>query len=517
MTSLIYALLPTFVVVTVALLTHRLMAALIAGIGVCALLATHWSPFAALNLLNTRILEQITDIDTLCNYSFLFILGIVITIIEYTGGAAACAKFLAERLSSARSAQCASILLSFSLAIDDYLSVLSVGYIMRPIFDRFAIARVKLAWLIHALSGPLVIIAPLSTWLALVLTQLENAGVSTKGNGLAKIAEDPYVLFLKTTPFVIYSLLTIATVLFIVTRKVSFGPMKEAEESAIKPEATTELPVPANASALTLIAPIITLIASFILGIAYRGNHRMFGGTHSMVQALQSADHIAVILLISGCIALVVSIIVSLSKGVFNLRTMFPATLSGITAIAPSILVVFLASVLGCMTRLDLQTGTILANVLQGILHPWLLPAATFLGSLGMALATGSAWGTIALMTPIGLGMVTTLSGLALPLTVTQFPLILPVLGAIFSGAVCGNHLSPFADISILAATSAGCSVLDHLKTQTWYAIPAVVGTVVGFLVVGIGIGQMGIYASLITAYGLGLFTTLGLMMVLRK
>jgi Na+/H+ antiporter NhaC len=82
--------------------------------------------------------------------------------------------------------------------------------------------------------------------------------------------------------------------------------------------------------------------------------------------------------------------------------------------------------------------------------------------------------------------MVIQLSDALLPATLSSVPMLLPTLGALFSGAICGNQISPFADTTIMAATSAGCYFIDHLTTQISYAIPAITGAIASFTVTGI-------------------------------
>jgi Na+/H+ antiporter NhaC len=522
MNLLLISLIPTAIVLISAIITKRLHLSLIAGLLASAIIATGGSLIKAQALLSTRLLNQITDLDTLATYSFLFILGVVITIIEYTGGAAAAARILTKRLKSARGAQTTSFFLSCSLFIDDYLNVLTAGYIMRPITDRFHIARVKLAWLIHSLSSPIVIIAPLSTWLALIVTQLEQAGISATISPTTKIAEDPYLLFLQSIPFIFYSFLTMTSILFIVWAAISYGPMarfeKEAESQPIQPSAT-EHEGSGERSAIHLIAPIFTLIACFLIGIAYDGNYVLFGGTHSFIQALKSTQHISFILLGSSIVAFLVSVTLGLATKAMKLSDLLLLSWTGITITAPGVFTVFLASILGAMTRFDLQTGVHMAQALSTILEAWLLPVAIFAGASLTALVTGSAWGTIALLVPIAVQMTTNLVAGTEIISISTFPLLLPVLGAIFSGAVCGNHLSPFADLTILTATSTGCSFIDHIKTQIWYAIPAVIGATAGFLAIGIlvGIYQMSLLMAAIYAYGIGIAITIALIWILSR
>ena len=45
------------------------------------------------------------------------------------------------------------------------------------------------------------------------------------------------------------------------------------------------------------------------------------------------------------------------------------------------------------------------------------------------------------------------------------------VTGGILAGAVAGDHSSPISDTTILAAMASECKVLNHVKTQSPYAV----------------------------------------------
>ena len=67
---------------------------------------------------------------------------------------------------------------------------------MRPITDKFAIPRAKLAFLIHSISTPLVILIPISSWAAMILGQLDQAGISINNTNNTKVMVDPFLAYL---------------------------------------------------------------------------------------------------------------------------------------------------------------------------------------------------------------------------------------------------------------------------------------------------------------------------------
>ena len=53
------------------------------------------------------------------------------------------------------------------------------------------------------------------------------------------------------------------------------------------------------------------------------------------------------------------------------------------------------------------------------------------------------------------------------------------------AGAVCGDHISPISDTTIMASAGAQCDHLNHVKTQLPYAMSVAAVSFVSFLVAG--------------------------------
>jgi len=223
MTNSWLVLTPPIIVLVLAFITKKLNPSLLTGIICAALIATDFNIIGGAKLAGTRLWERLIDLDSIFTYSFLIMLGIVVVLVGRSGGAAAFARVAAKKLRSAKMAETSSILLSFSLFIDDYLSNTTVGYVMRPLTDSFKVARVKLAFLVHSIATPLVVLAPISGWSAMITSSLDTSGVA-----------DPFFVYIRSIPFIFYSFLMLISVWFIVRRKISFGPMRAHEAIAQK-------------------------------------------------------------------------------------------------------------------------------------------------------------------------------------------------------------------------------------------------------------------------------------------
>src|SRR5699024_9276087 len=90
----------------------------------------------------------------------------------------------------------------------------------------------------------------------------------------------------------------------------------------------------------------------------------------------------------------------------------------------------------------NLETGEFLASLIQSNVPLWVIPAILFILACIMAFATGTSWGTFAIMIPIGVSII----GEIHP------EWILPVVGAVLAGSVFGDHCSPISDSTILSS-----------------------------------------------------------------
>jgi hypothetical protein len=112
-----------------------------------------------------------------------------------------------------------------------------------------------------------------------------------------------------------------------------------------------------------------------------------------------------------------------------------------------------------------LRTGEFLATTLQGNIAPFLFPALLFLLAAAVAFATGTSWGTMAILIPTAIPV-------AFQLDQQTYGLItIMSLGAVLDGAIFGDHCSPISDTTILSATSSGCPLMIHTYTQLPYGL----------------------------------------------
>jgi len=138
-------------------------------------------------------------------------------------------------------------------------------------------------------------------------------------------------------------------------------------------------------------------------------------------------------------------------------------------------LVIILALAFGIgETCRTLGTGVYTASLLSRGLPPFFVPALLFLTACFISFATGTSWGTFAILIPIGVPLVSAIGG-NLPLT----------LAAILGGGVFGDHASPISDTTLVSSMASACDHIDHVRTQLPYAAIAASIAFILYLVLG--------------------------------
>lgn len=77
------------------------------------------------------------------------------------------------------------------------------------------------------------------------------------------------------------------------------------------------------------------------------------------------------------------------------------------------------------------------------------------------------------------------------PIAIAMFPsadnmqMMIIAVSAVLSGAVCGDHVSPISDTTVMSSAGAQSNHINHVTTQMQYAAVVAVVSAVGFLLAG--------------------------------
>ncbi len=449
-----WALVPPLVAIILALLTKEVYSSLFVGIVIGALFFAGFNLEATLlHIIDDGFLAVLSNKGNVGILIFLVILGTMVCLMNKAGGSAAFGEWAKTHIKSRIGAQLATVILGMLIFIDDYFNCLTVGSVMKPVAAKHRISASKLSYLIDATAAPVCIIAPISSWAAAVTGFVEG--------------EDGFSIFVSAIPYNYYALLTIIFVIGMILLKVDFGPMTKYEKFAIagvdpKDEEKSSTAITDNekgkGKVFDLVFPIITLIVCCVFGMIYTGG--FFDGK-DFIQSFADCNA-SMGLAIGSLIALIITIIVYLLRGVISFKSSMEAIPEGFKSMVPAILILTFAWTLKAMTD-SLGAGVFVETVVNEYVKglQFLLPAIIFVIAAIIAFATGTSWGTFGILIPIVVDV----------FQKSDHTMMIIAISACMAGAVCGDHCSPISDTTIMASAGAKCNHVKHVTTQLPYAV----------------------------------------------
>ena len=159
---------------------------------------------------------------------------------------------------------------------------------------------------------------------------------------------------------------------------------------------------------------------------------------------------------------------------IFSLKEILDLVMKGMGGLIPMGLLMVFAFTMGATCK-TMGTGPYVAGLATAAIHPVFVIPLVFLVACFISFATGTSWGTFAIMTPIAVPLAQSM-GLNLPVMVS----------AVMGGGVFGDHCSPVSDTTIIASMATACDPIDHVNTQLPYAFTAAGLALIVYLVVGL-------------------------------
>ncbi|OEF99383.1 hypothetical protein BHF71_02015 [Vulcanibacillus modesticaldus] len=493
------SIIPPLLTIVLAIVTKEVFFSLGVGIFTGALILSDYNLFTAFEKTFTTLFENVGDSTwNIPILAFLLILGGLTSLMAASGGSRAFGNWATSRVKTRQGAQWLTFIAGLIIFIDDYFNTLTVGNVSRPITDRKNISRAKLAYILDTTAAPVVILAPLSSWGAYI--------VSLIGDNLSKngVTIEPLSAYVQMIPMNFYAILSLFMVATLIILKLDFGPMDDLEQLAINTgnvsagngKVEEEIEVLGNGKVYDLLLPIVTLIVSTVFTMLYTGGYFTDGST--LMTAFLNTD-VANSLVYGGMITLIFTALLYLPRKIVPLNKFIPVTINGMKSMFTAILILALAWGIGGIIS-ELGTGEYLAS-LMGINFPtWTIPAVLFVISGLMAFSTGTSWGTFGIMLPLGAEIMFELNP----------EMILPAMAAVLAGSVFGDHASPISDTTILSSAGAGANHIDHVNTQLPYATTVAIVSLFGYLLLGFT-GQV------LLSLGLSLILLIAILIYIRQ
>ena len=460
-----WALIPPLLAIILAFITKEVYSSLFIGVAVGALLYSGFHPWDSF----VNFFEIMKNSMNLNILIFDVLLGMIIVLMAKSGGSAAYGKWAGTKIRTKRSALLATMGLGVLIFVDDYFNCLTVGSVMRPVTDQQKVSRAKLAYIIDATAAPVCIIAPISSWAAAVNSYVPaDAGISG------------FQLFLRTIPYNLYAILTLGMVFFICFTGFDFGLMKKLEENAAKGdlftsggdefEQVSEDEVNPGGKVMDLVLPVAVLIVSAIGAMIYTG---YLGGAKDIITAFSGCDA-ETSLIFATMVTIFFMMLLYLPRKVVDFKGFMESLVEGFKLMIPAItILIFAWSLKGigdAMGLAEFVGGIVGENASASIF----IPVVLFAVAIFLSFSTGTSWGTFAILVPIATGM---FAGN------TSLEMMIISVSAVLAGAVCGDHVSPISDTTVMSSAGAQSNHLNHVSTQMQYAAIVAGVCMVGYII----------------------------------
>jgi tetracycline resistance efflux pump len=445
-------LLPPVVAIALAIWSRQVYLSLAGGAWLAWTILDGWNPIHGLGdtiAATVSVLSGRGDAEVIL---FTFVIGALLATVEASGGVRGFVALVEKNhwVDSGRRAQLLAWATGMVIFIESSTTVLVAGSVARPLFDRFRCSREKLAYIIDSTSAPVCILIPLNAWGAYNLGILQSLGV-----------ENALTVFLEAVVLNFYAIVAVVLVLAVIVWGIDIGPMRKAEErtregsllwpgsnpmidTAVFSPPTEEGVEPRPAD---MIVPIAGMVLFMPVGLWITGDGVLVDGSGSTS------------VLWASLFGLAVSWVLLLARRAFTLDALMKTAVKGAGALIPMALILLLALSLGDAIE-QLGTGRYVAQVTAGTMPNFIYLPLIFTVASGIAFATGTSWGTFAIMLPIA---VPAAQALGLPLA--------PFVAASLSGGIFGDHCSPISDTTIISSMAAATDHIDHVRTQLPYAL----------------------------------------------
>ncbi|MGH7477052.1 MAG: Na+/H+ antiporter NhaC family protein [Longimicrobiales bacterium] len=506
------SLLPPLLAIGLALAFKEVLISLFAGVWLGALIMTGYDPLAAtLRSVDTYLFGALAeDADHAAIIFFTLLLGGMVGVMSRSGGTRGIVEALRPYATSPRRGQLMTWIAGILIFFDDYANTLIVGNTMRPVSDHLRISREKLAYIVDSTAAPMAAIAVVSTWVGFEISLIGDALESAAGQvtdaalrtDLLAASENPFNVFLHSIPYLFYPIFALLFVVLVGTTRRDFGPMHTAEARArsgggllregAMPAMDTTGGVMEPAEGVphrwyNAILPVLTVIAVALVGIYTTGRASLGAGEHGLSTTIGAGDPFKSLIWASflGC---VVAIVLATTQRVLRPAAALEAWVGGMRAMFLAIVILMLAWALGGVTE-ALGTGPYLSQVVGEALPIQSLPVLVFFVAAAISFATGTSWGTMAILFPVVIPLAVSMGAGIGFAGGTHYTILLGVISSVMAGSIFGDHCSPISDTTVMSSMASGCDHIDHVRTQLPYALAvAAVAMLVGDIPTSFGL-----------------------------
>ncbi|KAJ0399293.1 hypothetical protein ATCC90586_005216 [Pythium insidiosum] len=499
--------LPPLVTLVISAALSQVLLALLAGVWCGATIVAQGNPLTGfLRTFDTYWVDAFVNDGHAGVLLFTIILGGAIGVVQKGGGGHGLALLAKQYMTTSLRMQLSTWLLCLLIFFDDYSCILIIGSSLRQVLSQTGVSREKFAAIIHTIGVCLPSMAPVSSWIG-----VEIGYVAAQIRDL-KLDWDPFLTCLSCLHYRFFPILFIGLIFITIITEKDFGPMVQFEKDAATSPLNTEGGGPYTPLDLgpcaspepelgplepdtqkplrwqNAVIPFVSIILLTFFGMIYDGYTRLEAtdpdGSYGLMDALSNCNSVAALIRASAA-GWVIAVAMLLLQRIVTIDEATKAWIEGVKDILDPTLVLVLAWALGTVIG-DVNVAPYVASVVGDEIQKEYLPAIASVLCFIVSFATGSAFGTMAIMFPIISPLSYTISG-------GDQANLLQCFGSILGASTFGNTCSPIADTSILASLSAHIPLQNHIRSIMPYALLVATLSVVG--------GALPVGMNLITSF----------------
>lgn len=480
----ILALVPPVLAIGLAVFTKNIIVSLFVAVIVSTTIINDWNPIVGFtSMIKDYMFGALSEPTNTQALFMMVIIGGFVALLTQSGGAMAFTDLVTRRINTRAKCESGIWLAGLFVWFTDSGNSLIVGPIFESLSERLKVSKEKFAYILDCTTSPICSLIPIIGWGVYAMGLIE---IELDAGGITDVTS--WDVFIQGMPFNFYAILTLFMAGFMAFTQWDYGPMLKSQNRAMKTGETlrpggtpmrnetkkVEMPDGITPKISTMVIPLMVLLVVLFAYLTSKGLwYQKVAGT-DIRTAIASGFMCATIVLIVLCI-----------RGkIFKFDKCLNIITGGMANMMFMCVVLVLAWSLSGVTK-SIGTADFLITSTEGLLNPALLPCILFAIGAVMSLATGTSWGTMAILMPIGLPMAIALD-VSLPL----------IAAAIISGGLYGDHCSPISDTTILASIGAACDHIDHFETQVPYATTVAVVCAVMFAVTGMTTSSFMIFVA---------------------
>ncbi|MBT8080553.1 MAG: sodium:proton antiporter [Gammaproteobacteria bacterium] len=444
-------LLPTLIVLILAVVTHRPIESLVIGslVGMGMVHGTGLIAGFADASLRVMMDETVAWVILVCGF-----MGSLIALLVRTGATRAFTDTMTRYVRSRKSALFLTWFLGLTMFVDDYLNSLAVGSAMRNLTDKYKVSREMLAYVVDSTAAPVSVIIPLSTWAVFFGGLLVANGVAPEGEGIST--------YIKAIPYMLYAWAAVLLVPLTISGVVpAVGAMRKAEQRASQTGQTVPPDAEHIEQANQSVQPkegVTPHVSVFVL---------------AMLSLIVFTLYFDLDFLRGIYVSLGATAIYIIGSRTLAMHDTFDTVIDGFKTMIEPLGVLVAAFILKDVND-QLGMTPYVIQTIQPYMSAETLPAIIFVTMALVSFATGSNWGVFVIVLPIVVALASNL----------QADMILTI-GATLSASTFGSHACFYSDATVLTAQASGCTSFQHAITQIPYASIAAVIAVIGYLLLG--------------------------------